>query len=193
VRKSSFQYRKLHFCIRPTRVAASAVQSRGLAATRNWHGLRLAEGTVFTATASSACPDLHGRTRTTTPRRRVLIAGNDRGVLNFLGPALTALGIEVRSVRTAADLERALVSEGPFHLVVTSVSLPDKTGLGVLTHARSLRICTPFVLVAGVKKPHVRILVSNDPGDVLSTRFVDERNLVALATELMRGEPAPAG
>jgi DNA-binding response OmpR family regulator len=122
--------------------------------------------------------------------RRALVAGNDRGVSGFLGPALAELGVEVRRVRTAAEVERALEHEGPFDLVVTSVSLPDKTGVGVLTHARSLRICTPFLLVVGVKKPHIRVLVSNDSGDVLSTRFVDERNLVALSTELMRGRAA---
>jgi DNA-binding response OmpR family regulator len=117
--------------------------------------------------------------------RRVIIAGNDRGVTSFLGPALAALGVEVRTVRTGRELERALAEDGPFHLVVTSVSLPDKTGLGVLTRARSLRICTPFVVVVGVKKPHVRVLVSDGGSDVLSTRFVDEANLVTLTSDLM--------
>ena len=121
----------------------------------------------------------------------MLIAGNDRGVSSFLGPALAALGVEVRQVRTGSEIERALHGDGPFHLVVTSVSLPDKTGLEVLAQARSLRICTPFLLVVGVKRPHIRVLVSNDSGDVLSTRFVDERNLVALSAELTGVHAAP--
>jgi CheY-like chemotaxis protein len=155
----------------------------------SWHGL-CRHAAVLTRTAPSDGVSDQVSTGATAGKRRVIVAGNERGVAGFLGPALTTQGIEVRSVRTGSELVQALEHDGPFHLVVTSVSLPDQTGLGVLARARALRICTPFVVVVGVRKPHIRVLVSTDSGDVLSTRFVDEANLVSLSADLMRKGPA---
>ena len=120
--------------------------------------------------------------------RQVLLAGDVTGTVSSLGPALAAVGARVRQVRSGAELERVLGREGPFDLVVSAAQLPDKTGLCVLADARATGITAPFVVVVAAYYPRLRVLVSQTGGNVLSSRMLDQNNLVALAREMMRPE-----
>jgi DNA-binding response OmpR family regulator len=124
----------------------------------------------------------------TRRRRRALLAQDSRAAWSWLEQALSASGVEIRAVATGEELQRLLEQEGPFDLVVTGANLPDRTGLGVLAHARALHIRTPFVVVVSARAPRLRIMVSDSTENVLSSRVVDPENLVSLATALMRRE-----
>jgi DNA-binding response OmpR family regulator len=119
-------------------------------------------------------------------RRRVLLGCDAAGTYEWLASELSRTGADVTIARSGLEVERALEQDGPYQLVITSAHLPDKTGLGVLAHARSLRIETPFLVVVSGQRPMVRIMVSNGTGDVLSSRVVNGANLVALSTQLMQ-------
>ena len=95
------------------------------------------------------------------------------------------MGAAVTIARSGVELEEALGRDGPYQLVITSAHLPDKTGLGVLAHARSHQIQTPFLVLVSGQRPMVRIMVSDGSGDVLSSRVVNGANLVALSSQLM--------
>jgi DNA-binding response OmpR family regulator len=125
------------------------------------------------------------------PRSRVLLGCDAAGTYEWLASELARRGAEVTVARTGFDVEQALENDGPFELVITSSHLPDKTGLGVLAHARSVRIETPFLVIVSGQRPMVRIMVSDGTGDVLSSRVVNGANLVALSTQLM--QPLRAG
>ncbi len=120
------------------------------------------------------------------PRRRVLLGCDAAGTYEWLASELARTGAEVTVARSGTAVETALEHDGPYQLVITSAHLPDKTGLGVLAHARSLRIETPFLVVVSGQRPMVRIMVSDGTGDVLSSRVVNGANLVALSTQLMQ-------
>jgi len=71
---------------------------------------------------------------------------------------------------------------------VSAAELPDKTGLCVIADARRMGITAPFVVVVAAYYPRLRVLVSQTGGNVLSSRMLDQNNLVALAGEMMRAE-----
>jgi DNA-binding response OmpR family regulator len=120
------------------------------------------------------------------PRKRVLLGCDRAGTYEWLASELVRRGAEVTIARSGIDVEKALENSGPYQLVITSAHLPDKTGLGVLAHARSLRIETPFLVIVSGQRPMVRIMVSDGTGDVLSSRVVNGANLVALSAQLMQ-------
>ena len=128
-----------------------------------------------------------------TQRPQVLLADNGFEQCEWLCPALTTTGAEVRLVSSGNELEEALQHSGPFDLVVTPANLADHTGLRVLARMRAVGVRAPFIIVLSGRRSMLRVMVSEVTGEPLSNRVVDEANLVALSSALMRpGARAPA-
>lgn len=81
---------------------------------------------------------------------RVLIADDDPDFLGTVAATLSAIGAEVVSATTGAELLEGLAECGPFDLVITDVSMPWMTGLQVAHTARAAGLDIPVLIVTGL-------------------------------------------
>jgi DNA-binding response OmpR family regulator len=123
------------------------------------------------------------RPRTEAPS--VAIADGDRATRAWLKPLLGLPGARIQEVEDGDALERLLQESGRFDLVITSSTLPVRSGLSVLARARCRGSTTPFIVVTSVHGNLLRVFVSDADGTVLSTRVVDGDNLRNLAQNLI--------
>lgn len=121
-----------------------------------------------------------------SPQRktRILLANPDPGSREVFWERLSTIG-EVIEAKDGNALEDALLSRGPFQLVVANAKLPEPSALQVLARIRRVGIRTPFIVVSSVHQNHLRVFVSDSEGTVLSSRMVDSNNLNVLVTDLI--------
>lgn len=115
---------------------------------------------------------------------RILLADPEAGNREVFWQQLSTLG-EVIEAKDGNGLEDALLSRGPFQLVVANAKLPEPSALQVLARVRRAGIRTPFIVVSSVHQNHLRVFVSDSEGTVLSSRMVDANNLTVLLTDLI--------
>lgn len=117
-------------------------------------------------------------------KTRILLADGDKGNRELFWDRLSSLG-DVVEAKDGAALEEALLSRGPFQLVVANAKLPEPSALQVLARIRRAGIRTPFIVVSSVHQNHLRVFVSDSEGTVLSSRMVDSNNLTVLLSDLI--------
>ncbi|HEX8106907.1 MAG TPA: response regulator [Kofleriaceae bacterium] len=78
----------------------------------------------------------------------MLVADDDRDLLEMVSRVLGRLGLEVGIASSGAELLEKLGEQGPFDLVVTDVSMPWISGLQVMHSARTAGMRCPIVVIA---------------------------------------------
>jgi CheY-like chemotaxis protein len=79
---------------------------------------------------------------------RVLLAENDLEFLDLVADTLERLGAEVVRACSGGELQDEISAGGQFDLVVTDVSMPQRTGLEVMSSARAAGLACPIVVMA---------------------------------------------
>jgi DNA-binding response OmpR family regulator len=82
------------------------------------------------------------------PAGRVLIADDDRSLLELLQDFLTSQGYEVAAVETGAQVLDAMPTFHPDAIVLDLV-LPDLSGADVLAGLRQSGLTVPVILISG--------------------------------------------
>lgn len=121
---------------------------------------------------------------------RILVADDDRGMLECVAEALEARGAEVVRAETGAALIEQLADEGPFGLIVTDVAMPWMSGLQAIASARYAGLPTPLIVMTASADPRIA-----DDVRALGEDVVLLRKPFGLATLLSAAERlvAPAG
>ncbi|HSD87982.1 MAG TPA: response regulator [Kofleriaceae bacterium] len=83
--------------------------------------------------------------------RRVLVADDDREMLDMVSRVLSRLGLDVIPATSGGDLLEKIANQGPFDLVVTDVSMPWMSGLQVMHSARSAGQLCPVIVMTGLR------------------------------------------
>jgi DNA-binding response OmpR family regulator len=91
--------------------------------------------------------------------RRVLLVEDDASTLDVLARLLRGDGFDVQTARCAEDGLRA-GRDGDFDIVVTDISLPDRSGAEMMRELGALRHC-PGIAMSGWKSDMLA------PADVL--------------------------
>ena len=82
---------------------------------------------------------------------RVLVADDDRELLEVVGDALTRLGAEVTRSRNGAELIENLADKGPFDLVVTDIAMPWMTGVQAIHAARTAGLGISVIVMTALR------------------------------------------
>lgn len=77
----------------------------------------------------------------------MLLAENDLEFLDLVADTLERLGAQVVRARSGGELQDEISAGGPFDLVVTDVSMPQRTGLEVMSAARAAGLTCPIVVM----------------------------------------------
>lgn len=85
------------------------------------------------------------------PRNRVLVADDDREMLEMVSRVLGRLGLEVVTACSGSDLLEKVAEQGPFDLVVTDVSMPWMSGLQVMHSARTAGMRCPVIVITALR------------------------------------------
>ena len=99
-------------------------------------------------------------------KRRILVADDDRDLLDLVARALEGEGAEVVKAHSGDELIDRL-ADGPFTLVVTDISMPWMTGLQAMQSARYIGFKTPLVVMTALKDPEIESQVAALGGDVV--------------------------
>jgi len=84
-------------------------------------------------------------------RNRVLVADDDREMLEMVSRVLDQLGLEVVTACSGSDLLEKVAEQGPFDLVVTDVSMPWMSGLQVMHSARTAGMRCPVIVITALR------------------------------------------
>lgn len=84
-------------------------------------------------------------------RNRVLLADDDRDLLEMVSRVLGRLGLEVIVASSGAELLEKIGEQGPFDLVVTDVSMPWISGLQVMHSARTAGMRCPIIVITALQ------------------------------------------
>ncbi len=86
---------------------------------------------------------------------RVLVADDDRDLLDAVAAAVTQMGADVVRAETGGDLIERLADEGPFDLVITDIAMPWMNGLQALHAARTAGDETPVIVMTAMKNERI--------------------------------------
>jgi two-component system response regulator MprA len=86
---------------------------------------------------------------------RVLVADDDRDLLDAVAAAVTEMGADVVRAETGGDLIERMADEGPFDLVITDIAMPWMNGLQALHAARTAGDETPVIVMTAMKSEHI--------------------------------------
>lgn len=86
---------------------------------------------------------------------RVLIADDDRDLLDAVTAAVKTLGADVVRAETGGELIERMADEGPFDLVITDISMPWMNGLQALHAARTAGVETPVIVMTAMKNDRI--------------------------------------
>jgi len=119
---------------------------------------------------------------------RILVADDDRFMLEAVSDALRRMGAEVAEAESGAELIIRLASEAPFSLIVTDVSMPWMNGLKALQSARAAGHAMGVIVMTGLRDPRVDEQVEALGQDVILLRkpFDLDELEAAVATLLSR-------
>jgi CheY-like chemotaxis protein len=84
-------------------------------------------------------------------RIRVLVADDDREMLEMVSRVIDQLGFEVITACSGADLLEQVAEQGPFDLVVTDVAMPWMSGLQVMHSARTAGMRCPVIVITALR------------------------------------------
>jgi DNA-binding response OmpR family regulator len=84
-------------------------------------------------------------------QNRVLVADDDRDLLEMVSRVLGRLGFEVVTASSGSELLEKVGEQGPFDLVVTDVSMPWISGLQVMHSARIAGMQCPVVVITALR------------------------------------------
>lgn len=84
-------------------------------------------------------------------RNRVLVADDDREMLEMVSRVIDQLGFEVVTACSGADLLEKVAEQGPFDLVVTDVAMPWMSGLQVMHSARAAGMRCPVIVITALR------------------------------------------
>jgi len=84
-------------------------------------------------------------------RNRVLVADDDREMLEMVSRVLSHLGLEVVTASSGADLLEKVAEQGSFDLVVTDVAMPWMSGLQVMHSARTAGMRCPVIVITALR------------------------------------------
>jgi CheY-like chemotaxis protein len=84
-------------------------------------------------------------------RIRVLVADDDREMLEMVSRVIDQLGFEVITVCSGADPLEKVAEQGPFDLVVTDVAMPWMSGLQVMHSARTAGMRCPVIVITALR------------------------------------------
>lgn len=82
---------------------------------------------------------------------RLLIADDEKGLVELMGEALTRRG---HAVDTALDGKKALalIETGAYDVAFIDVSMPEVTGIEIVERARKLGLKTKLVMITGYQE-----------------------------------------
>lgn len=131
------------------------------------------------------------------PHVRILVADDDREMLDAVADALRQLGAEVVLAESGAELIVRLAGEGPFSLIVTDVSMPWMNGLKAMQSARAAGHAMGVIVMTALRDARIDAQVHALGRNVVLLRKPFELSqLEAAAAKLLSpGPPAahPAG
>ena len=78
------------------------------------------------------------------------MADDDIDMLAAVSDALASLGFDVVSVDSGAGLIDCLVTDGPFDLIVTDISMPWMDSLKTLRSIRTAGVTTPVIVITAL-------------------------------------------
>jgi two-component system response regulator TctD len=84
-------------------------------------------------------------------RNRVLVADDDREMLELVSRVIDRLGFEVVTACSGADLLEKVAEQGPFDLIVTDVAMPWMSGLQVMHSARAAGMRCPVIVITALR------------------------------------------
>jgi DNA-binding response OmpR family regulator len=122
--------------------------------------------------------------RTAGALRVALVEDDDELREEILKPQLIDAGIDVVSMRCAADLYRAM-RVGTFDIVVLDIGLPDESGFDVARHLRT-ESSVGIVMLTGRKADADRVRGLNVGADAFLPKPVDSSLLIATLHSLSR-------
>jgi DNA-binding response OmpR family regulator len=125
--------------------------------------------------------------------RRILVADPHADLAPWVDAIVQALSASAILVYTSEQLEKTLLEQGPFDLVLTHAQLDGRSGLQVLARVRSLKESVPFIVVLSLHGSLLRVMVSDTAAQTLSSRMLDRQNLAALTRVLVKESCRPAG
>ena len=91
---------------------------------------------------------------------RVLVVDDDPEMLASVADALSRLGFEVTRASSGGELMDRLVTERPFDLIVSDVSMPWMDGLKTLRSVRTAGLATPVIVMTALREARIADLVS---------------------------------
>lgn len=80
---------------------------------------------------------------------RVLLVDDDEGILRAFARVLRAEGYDITTASSAEDAIRVF-SEGEFHAVVSDITMPGMSGIGLIDAIHDHDLDTPIVLITGM-------------------------------------------
>jgi DNA-binding response OmpR family regulator len=117
---------------------------------------------------------------------RVLVADDDRLLLDSVAAALADLGADVVGASNGAELIDQLASRGPFDLVITDVGMPWMSGLTAMRAARTAGLDLSVIVMTGLPDRQIPAQVrSLGPDVVLLRKPFDVSELDAVASRLL--------
>jgi CheY-like chemotaxis protein len=90
---------------------------------------------------------------------RVLVADDDRDLLDAICEVLTDLGADVSRALNGAELIENLADKGPFDLVVTDIAMPWMTGIQAMHAARTAGLGTSVVVMTALADEGIAVRV----------------------------------
>lgn len=127
------------------------------------------------------------------PHVRILVADDDREMLDAVAEALRRLGAVVVEAESGAELIVRLAGEGPFSLIVTDVSMPWMNGLKALQSARAAGHAMGVIVMTALRDARIDAQVEAlGHGVVLLRKPFELSDLEAAASSLLPHRQAAA-
>lgn len=92
---------------------------------------------------------------------RALVADDDAEMLSLVTNVLRSFGADVVAVSSGGDLLEKIANAGPFHVIVTDISMPWMTGLQVMQSVRTAGLPVPVVVMTALRDPTLPEQVSS--------------------------------
>lgn len=126
-------------------------------------------------------------------RARVLVADDDRDLLDAVAAALGRLGLDVVCAGSGGELVEHMAEEGPFDLIVTDVAMPWMSGLQAMRAVRRAGISTPVIVMTALKDEATAAqVVALDETAVLLRKPFELAELEAAASRLLSSQRSKA-
>lgn len=123
---------------------------------------------------------------------RVLVADDDRDLLDAVAAAVTQLGADVVRAESGGDLIERMADEGPFDLVITDIAMPWMNGLQALHAARTSGDETPVIVMTAMRNEKIPAQVAAVGKTMLLQKPFELDQLAAAVTRLLAERRSPS-